>query len=501
MTHRGKVKFAGMVLAAVAAANGCAAPAATSPPQAAQHAPAAGSRGQTVTAGPGGNYRTIAAAVGKSEAERDHIVLLDGTHTSKQITIGGDERYITIRAKTPGKVKVKLSGARLIRADNTHHITIADLHCTGGTNFGWFFFCHHIVLDGVRYTGGQHGVRFMTPPGRPPGGGGHSHIIRNCWFCDNGEDPDGGHSGILIGNTSATSWAQRTLVEHCTLNGNGEDGIQPTAPTKFHVGMPTAAYIEIRHCVMKGNGENAVDLKACRYVRVHHNIMVKNGGPGIVVHSPENSGNTTGPHHCAVYNNLIADNGGQGYAQPDGDVAQKSHNLIFNNIVVRNGRTGIWTGRFRTNKGDRIFNNTVVNNRGSRTTLYHGGWGIGVTGNHDNRVIANVVFGNRLPGFHAKDEGIKLGNVADGPVLRDNLHTDDPRFVNPKADDYHLAAGSPVLSHRYKGRIFTPEEVKKYKKLLGKDLPINEYGPAVYYDDVPRAGALVPGALGPKVKK
>ena len=453
---------------------------------------AAEGTGQTVTVGAGGDFRTIAAALadrrigdGATEAERDHVVVLDGTYESERVTIGPGKRYVTIRAKNPGKVRIRVK-RQLFRATKADHITIADLHCSGGSNFGWFFYCHHIVLDGVRYTGGQHGVRFSSPPNSPRGGGGHSHTVRNCWFVGNGKSPDGGHSGIGIGDTATTSWAQRILVEHCRLSNNGEDGIQPTAPTKHRIGMPTAAYIEIAHCEMKGNGENAVDLKACRYVRVHHNVMTGNGAPGIVVHSPENTGDTTGPHHCAVYSNLIADNGGHGYAQPDGDIQEGTRNLIFNNIVVRNRMGGIWTGSNRLNRGDRIFCNTVVGTTGRGTNGYRGGWGIDVGHDGDNRVTANIVFGNNNPGFRRGAKGVLAGNF-----------TADPGFVSAKEDDYHLAPGSPALARRHSGRIFTAEEVKEYKSVLGEDLPINEFGPTTYQDDAPRTGALVPGALGP----
>lgn len=467
---------------------------------------------QTVSVGLTSDYTSIASALAQSnigdgtqEAERDTIVIQDGTYSlnSDMATFVdvNNKNFITIRAETMGGVTIT-SDNILFRWQNSEFVTIQGINITGGAAMGVFFFNNNFILDtcNVENTN-NYGVRFGGDVDKSIGAAGHSHTIVNCKFNNNGDNADGGDHGILIQNTSSTSWTQRTLVSKCELSGNGEDGIQ-TAGARDNSNADEdhiAAYIEIRNCKINNNNENGIDLKASRYIRVHHNEINGNVQAAIVIHSPENSGapDNTGCFKNAIYNNWVADNNSRGIQIGDGDYTRLSYNLIFNNVIIRNRSAGVWAPDGKKVGGDQIFFNTILNTTGSGTSSWEGGWGIPYEeDNLDNPITNNIVFGNNNPGFKAVRTFTKINNLLDndGQSWPNNHYTTNPKFLDVQNDDYHLASDSPARNLIFTGQILTAEQVQEYKALLGNDLPISVNGPTIDFEDLHRIN--YPGAYG-----
>ena len=467
--------------------------------------------GRTVTVGPSGDYPSIAAALaqqdigdGTQESERDTIIVQNGAYpeTSPMAAFADvvNENYVTIQPEGVGGVTIT-PVALLFRWQQSGFVIIRGINVSGGTGMGVFFFNNNFTLDSCNVSNMDNfGVQFGGDALKSTGAAGHSHVISNCKFNNNGHNVDGGDHGILIQNTAAVSWPQKILVDNCELCGNGEDGIQTAgALDNSHADEDhIAAYIEIKNCKINDNGENGIDLKASRYVRVHHNQINGNTAAAIVIHSPENTGlaGNTGSFKNAIYNNWIADNLSRGIQTGDGDYTRLTCNLIFNNVIIRNNSGGIWAAGGKKVGGDKVFNNTVLYTNGDGTaSSWTGGWGVPYEETSlDNYVINNIIFDNANPGFKNIYTFTKINNVLDddGQAWQDNHYTADPGFIMPSEDDYHLSQDSGVRSFTYTGQILTPEQLSEYKTLLGDDLPVTENGAAIDLDDA--VSLYFPGA-------
>ncbi|OGS18371.1 MAG: hypothetical protein A2219_08275 [Elusimicrobia bacterium RIFOXYA2_FULL_50_26] len=467
--------------------------------------------GSTATVGPSGDYPSIASAVarqdigdGMDESERDIIIIQNGAYAENSamatfVDVAG-ENYITIMPETVGGVSIT-PAALLFRWQHSEFAKIQGINVNGGAGLGVFLFNNNFALDSCNVLNtSAFGVQFGGDALKSVGAAGHSHLIANCKFNYNGNNVDGGHHGILIQNTAAASWAQKIVVDNCELSGNGEDGIQTAgALDNSHADEDhIAAYVEIKNCRINDNGENGVDLKASRYVRVHHNEINGNTAAAIVIHSPENTGEpgNTGSFKNAIYNNRITGNLSRGIQTGDGDYTRLSNNLIFNNVIIGNASGGIWAAGGKRVGGDKVFNNTVVSTRGDGTTSsWMGGWGIPYEETTlDNQVIGNIVYNNANPGFKNICTFTKINNLLDndGQNWAYNYYTDAPCFIMPDKDDYHLSPDSDVRKLIYSGQILTPGQVTDYKTLMGDDLPISENGATVDFDD--RIRLFFPGA-------
>jgi parallel beta-helix repeat protein len=172
--------------------------------------------------------------------------------------------------------------------------------------------------------------------------------------------------------------------------------------------------------------------------------VVGSGDAGIVLKSGSNG--------VVIRNCLVHDNGGDGLRVQDSAGA-----TLFNNLVYRNGATGIVIAGQRTGSPDaQLINNTVAFNVVRGIT-------IGTTGAASPRALLrnNVVAENSSPdalqlrviteprsdlGFDGDYDLVSPPNYDPSSLAGAHDLDVDPDFVDSGADDYHLAAGSPAVN-------------------------------------------------------
>lgn len=146
-------------------------------------------------------------------------------------------------------------------------------------------------------------------------------------------------STIVI-NTSR-SVLRHAWIKNCTLQGSyQEDGLQFT--NDFQAANPATDISNwgtlVSGCIIKDNSENALDLKACRYVVLEHNIIYGTLGSNDGLIAPNRNSfnavtqgaNTTHEQVILRYN-IFFDNGG-------GINLEDTEFHIYNNTAVGNNR-------------------------------------------------------------------------------------------------------------------------------------------------------------------
>lgn len=437
---------------------------------------------------------------GINESGRDTIIIQGGTYSSGTMMAQVDviyKDYITIQSN--GTVLIESPSSPFFKWQNSTHVTIDGIF-VNGSRFGYFFFDDNFIINNSRgeYSSDV-GIRFGGDFACTSSAGGHSHSIMNSIFSNNGNAPNGGHTGIEIKNTNTTSWDNRIIIRNCTCNNNGEDGIQTAGAVdnsnadEDHI----ARYVEIYDCTLNGNGENSYDCKASRYVRFYNNTCLNSNLYGIIIHEPENDPTGTGPYECAFYNNWIEGSEASQIRTSTGDVlTDYTKNIMFNNVIINGDQPGITWAPNANIAGDKAFSNTFYGHSVGTKMCYCGSpatclscAGFGITSENSDQITVknNLVFGNDVAGFHIADDAIKENNYHDGTSVTNNTVITGAKFVNASNKDFHLLSDSPAIDNSSGTIIFTSAEVTSYKLLLGSDLPIDIYGPTIDKDSNPRS--------------
>jgi hypothetical protein len=197
--------------------------------------------------------------------------------------------------------------------------------------------------------------------------------------------------------------------------------------------------VEISGCTIRKSQEQGIFTdRTTRRVHMIGNSIYDNG----TTNDPkQNHGIYVEGADQVIANNVI-------FSQPHGYGIQvypsSTGVLVANNTVVGNSLGGIVVGGNGATTADRtlVVNNIVAFNGQYGIRGYYGG---GPKGS-GNVALGNLAFGN--------PEGNFVNDV-DGVIAFSANVTADPLFVDPRARDYRLRAGSPAIDHAV--RMFAPE--------------------------------------------
>jgi hypothetical protein len=207
-----------------------------------------------------------------------------------------------------------------------------------------------------------------------------------------------------------------------------------TGPSTTNVYATEGAHdIELSRCSIRDSARQGFfSERSTSRIRILGCRVQNNGGAG-----PEQLDHDIymeGRGHVVAGNLITGARNGYGvqlYPSSDGV-------LVAFNTIAGNAHDGVIIGSdgSTTTNGATVVNNVIAHNGRYAVSTY---WG-GATG-HGNVVRRNVVWGN--------GEGEFSG---DGAAFSDNL-VRNPRFVDEKAGDYRLRAGSPALGRALPGYV------------------------------------------------
>jgi hypothetical protein len=265
----------------------------------------------------------------------------------------------------------------------------------------------------------------------------------------------GTYAQNLVVSTSGTAARPITL-----RSSPGEQAVLRPAPTdpSYPVEVMDAAYVRLAGLVVEGavgvsianvyveGGSHDVEISGCtirksqeqgiftdrttRRVQVVGNSIYENGTTS---DPKQNHGIYVEGTDQVIANNVI-------FSQPHGygiQVYPKTTGiLVANNTVVGNSLGGIVVGGNGETTADRTL---VVNN----IVAFNGQYGIrgyyaGGPKGSGNVALRNLAFGNPAGDFVNDTQGVIAFSA--------NV-TADPLFVDPRAHDYRLRAGSPAIDH------------------------------------------------------
>jgi parallel beta-helix repeat protein len=195
------------------------------------------------------------------------------------------------------------------------------------------------------------------------------------------------------------------------------------------------------------SGASGFNLSSVRKGRIDGFTITGGNDAGIVIKS--------GSDEFTIQNCIVANNGGDGIRIQD-----SSQVLIFNNLVYRNGRSGVAiTGPLRGSPDARVYSNTIYGNA-TRQGSADRGLTVGNTSVASPRadVRSNIIQNN------AGDASIKvfenprsdLGYRGDYNLVLPATYLPafirgandlgvDARFVNPATNNFHLMLNSPAI--------------------------------------------------------
>lgn len=134
--------------------------------------------------------------------------------------------------------------------------------------------------------------------------------------------------------------AEFIIVEGFTVTGGTEAGIEVRS---------SSSNLTIRNCVSVDNPDNGIRVRDSSNVLLFNNLVVRNGGTGILI------GGTSGSQDIQAVNNTVANNGDRGIRVGDGSVPT-SGVLLQNNIVQDNDSTGIQANNESAESVDVLYN-------------------------------------------------------------------------------------------------------------------------------------------------
>ncbi len=306
------------------------------------------------------------------------------------------------------------------------------------------------VLSGFTLTNGH--TRTTGSSGKDRSGGGAyalGSVLDKCELIGNSADFDGGGAYLgtlsnctIIGN--AATWhgggASYGMLDNCTLTANEAD----TSSDEGRGGG--AADCTLTHCVISGNlagrhggGAYRCTLNSCTISGNRVGYMDLGHGGGVSFGTLSN---------CAVAGNRAVEAGGGAYR------------ATLNNCAI-NGNSVVGTGSHGGGAADCTLNNCVV--AGNRA-VEAGGGAYGGMLNHctitDNSAVGTWSYGGGTHGGTLGNCIVYFNTAVHGPDRYGGTlaycctpldaggtgnTTNDPRFVDAVAGDYHLSARSPCI--------------------------------------------------------
>ena len=306
------------------------------------------------------------------------------------------------------------------------------------------------VFSGNRTSGAQH-----------YGGGLYIYDSRDFQVNDN----------IFIANSGLDGGGMAVIESNVTISNNrfGSNNSRWGAGLYgWHMGSAIEGNTFIENTATDGGGGVLFDESSQSIFRknIVRGNQSSNWGGGLDLYKSS----------CRIEENEISQNqsyqGGGIAATPDSDAT------IINNVIIDNVATHIGGGLAI---GDRS-NVVIMNNLIARNEAIYSGGGIVIFGNSSPQIINNTIFSNRARQHfgggirvdsstpvimnniitgHTSSEGISAANSNFTPTYNnfwDNLTnyegvspgngsiSDDPRFANSRAGDFHLGSGSSSMN-------------------------------------------------------
>jgi parallel beta-helix repeat protein len=239
-------------------------------------------------------------------------------------------------------------------------------------------------------------------------------------------------SGIYTDNSSAT-------IANCEITGN-RDGVNCTSGSSVNIAdcniRGSSQYgiycntgeIHISNCTVKQNVDDGIKLSNCELV-VHNCTIKDNNAIGVY---------TDGSSSGSITNNIISGNNDHGIYLNTSIEIEIKNNWIYENGAVNSG-DGIYIPSANYLTPSTIRNNTIVDNNsyGIRAA-----WA-------DYVAISNcIIWGNedgQLDDCSATYSCISDCNDAGGDGNNICGDANDPNFVGPNNDNYHLSPNSPCI--------------------------------------------------------
>lgn len=236
----------------------------------------------------------------------------------------------------------------------------------------------------------------------------HDLVFRN-FGVDGSQD-----GGLVLLNTA------NAVIDGCDIRGTNARG---TSADHEAISLGDGSRdIEVKHCRVHDNGEEGIDVKYTENARItiHDNVSSNNRGPNIYVDSASD---------VQIYNNVVSSTknntkAGIALAVEDYSETRKLDNIkVYNNVSYGNAQSGLsfWVESTGVISNVQIINNTFYGN--ARGAISFDG---------DQYVGVNILRNN----IYAE------GNVTHSAFTSDHNVSGDPGFVNPRAGDFHLQAGS-----------------------------------------------------------
>lgn len=281
-------------------------------------------RAMTYTVGPTDNWKSVMQGLQPG----DTLIMDDGTYVLDgyfAVTLQGT-------ASQPILIRARDGAHPLIRQDANQNI----VNVLGST---------FLTIDGLSFTGGSIGLRFMGG-GSTPNMGGSDITVRNCHIHDT-------PANAIAANSSNTDYARFTFV-HNEIDHTGDTGEGfylgcNSNACQFHDSLIANNYIHDLNgaTVTQGDG---IEIKQGSYANVvQDNVIHDTGYPGITVYGVSGNGGVN-----VIQRNIVWNSG-------DSGIQVTADAIVRNNIVL--GECDGCNAFFSNNiQGASASNLNIVNN-------------------------------------------------------------------------------------------------------------------------------------------
>jgi hypothetical protein len=352
-----------------------------------------------------------------------------------------DRLFVFLADDPDGHVTESATRYQSIYVKSQRHIVLRDLEVMNSVSDNMYVVrgCKHILIEDVTsHHAGSRGLLITGEDLAVDPQGWAEHIrIEKCTFYNNGIRCDTAANDIGMSRN-----VRRVTIKKCVLHGDGEnwgvDGI-------LLAGSSNGAGHLIEGNLVFGHCENEIDFKGHfespgnegRTV-IQHNILSESGGAVINIHY--------GSRHIDILYNQISlgqtygvslyNHGGSGaYDGQEGDVTM-AYNVIRDNL--RAGIRDGGRGKTVTAGGNQVYNNVIVKNGKSGDlagiSFQSFGWDI------RNNIIWDNCGGDADRQLRPETPLSRASLTASH-----NLIGERPLFVNSEDNDFRLQAGSPAI--------------------------------------------------------